>query len=228
MSSETHLGETPTLDEQIEILKTCCDYESPTSQDWEALLPDYATYYEAQRKQIKLQHGPKGANIWTFPIRSHQQLLRVVRLIQDNENPVTRTEMREEVRKLASLGSVSPEQLDDVIDLALRVWLMINFRCEKDIGVGGGRPCVQWVATRTLAEELEGLFERSTTELTLSERRLSRHFTAANLMSICGLKIEWTTSLEDHLRLDSQHKTLWVFCHRRFLVMHAAPRKASR
>lgn len=221
MSGESHLGESPKLEEQREILRVCCDYETTTGQDWVCILPDYVTYYEEQRNQVKLQHGPKGTKLWTFPIWSHMQLVGVVKLLQDHGKSLTRAAMRDKIRNACCLGSLSDGGLDDVIDLALRVWLMINFRSQRHIGVGRGRPCVEWAATKTLAEELSSLFRKSRTELTIAQRRLSRHFTAANLMYVCGLKIEWTTSLEDHLRMDRQHKTVWIFAHRQFLIIKA-------
>jgi hypothetical protein len=37
------------------------------------------------------------------------------------------------------------------------------------------------------------------------------------MVNVCGLQVKWTTSLEDHLGLDREHRTIWVFSHRRFL-----------
>jgi len=34
------------------------------------------------------------------------------------------------------------------------------------------------------------------------------------MVRICGLKVEWTTSLEDHLRLDRRRKAIRVFSYK--------------
>lgn len=121
----------------------------------------------------------------------------------------------------SSLILTDTSVLDSVVYAALRVWLLVNFRLGKDRSLGKNRPCVEWLGNESLKTTLDRIFAPSTTELTLSQRRLSPQFTAANMHSICGLKIEWASTLDDHLYLDREHKILWVFPHRDWLLLKA-------
>lgn len=61
---------------------------------------------------------------------------------------------------------------------------------------------VVWEDAMYLDQLLSNLFFCYHTDLNSRSRRLSPHFTAAEMVKICGLKLKWTESLADHLRLD--------------------------
>jgi hypothetical protein len=64
---------------------------------------------------------------------------------------------------------------------------------------------------------LDRLFPRSRWKITAKESRLNPYFTAANMVRINGLKIEWPTSLQDHLRHDRRRKALQVLPYKCYL-----------
>ena len=61
-------------------------------------------------------------------------------------------------------------------------------------------------------------FPRSTLQISVRDGRIHPFFTIANMVGICGLKIEWTQSLQDHLRLDRRANVLRVFPYKHCLL----------
>jgi hypothetical protein len=112
------------------------------------------------------------------------------------------------LRKCNELDGRQDWSFDRSIDITLRLWLQVNIR-DDDSGLGG--PKVRWDETTTLTEFITSLFPVADWELGAKERRLDPYFTGANMVGVCGLKIAWTNSLEDHLRLERREKVLWVF-----------------
>lgn len=179
---------------------------------------EYFTFYKDETALLLMGEGKHWANRWTFPIQTHGHAVEVVEILQKSVSTPHHDEVRRQVRQKLLLPATSNfEAEDQAINLALRLWLMINFRNPQHIGLGQGRPCIVWRDSCTLSAQVESLFQRSTTELSPSQKRLHPNFKAANLVNICRLKLRWTSSLEDHLRLDREHNTLWVFAFRRFL-----------
>ncbi|KIW30848.1 uncharacterized protein PV07_02541 [Cladophialophora immunda] len=183
---------------------------------------EYFTSYKDETALLLLKGGEYRANRWKFPIHTHRHAIEVVEILQMNASTAHRDEVRKQVRQRLSLPPTSSfEAEDEAIDFTLRLWLMINFRDPQHVGLGQGRPPIVWRNNRTLSAQVESLFAKSTTELSPLQRRLHPNFKAVNLVNICRLKLKWTSSLEDHLRLDRDHNTLWIFPGRRFLKFAA-------
>jgi len=113
------------------------------------------------------------------------------------------------------------EEINCSISLAIRLWLMINIQKPEFDGLRSEATSVQWNDDQPLSEFLRSLFPRARWQTTAQSSRLGPHFTAAFMKRVCGLTIEWTTSLHDHLRLDLQRKALKIFpykCHLQALL----------
>ena len=213
----THICNDPKPQERERIIKTyfglLCGQDGFKASDFD----EYFTFYKDETALLLIGEGQYWANRWTFPIQTHHQAVEVVEILQMNVSTPHHDEVRRQVRQKLSLPETSNfEAEDQAINLALRLWLMINFRDPQHIGLGQGRPCIVWNSCN-LSTQVESLFQSSTTELSPSQTRLHPNFKAVNLVNICRLKLRWTSSLEDHLRLDREHNTLWIFVFRRFL-----------
>lgn len=220
------LFQPPNQQDKRALLCECFDLTAGNICDSEARFDDYIAYYTKQLQLLRFQYGP-GGRIWLLPFKSHAQLLEVLRLIKAHPNR-TRAEARTHLRAQCSWNCNSPDKyLDATIDVCLRIWLMVNFRPANEAGVGGGRPCIEWRDDMPLKQLFRDLFPRSRTDLTLTQRRLKAQFTAACMVNVCGLKVRWTSSLEDHLRLDRQQKVLWVMPHRGYLWQQSEAAKSS-
>ncbi|KAK5089311.1 hypothetical protein LTR70_007108 [Exophiala xenobiotica] len=141
---------------------------------------------------------------------------------------VTLEQARKEVQLRSGLITTDGAILNSVIYAALRVWLLIIFRAREDESLGANRPSMEWPENASLKDTLDQVVAISTTELTLNQRRFSPHFTVANMVSICGLRIEWASTLDDHLYLDRQHKVLRVFPYRDWLLIKVEAASRSK
>ncbi len=107
--------------------------------------------------------------------------------------------------------------IERYIDLALRVWLMVNSR-EKSFDTSHAR---RWGDEETLSVFVCGFFRRCETPQaawTTSTQHLTHPLTAASLERFSGITIQWTSYLAEHLRFDHSARTLKVFANKRWLL----------
>ena len=113
-------------------------------------------------------------------------------------------------------GDIEFLALNRSVNLAIRLWLMINTQELKCKGFRHETDSVQWDDDRMVREFLQSPFPSAKWKVTAQSSRSGPHFTAAFMQDVCGLRIEWTASLHDHLRLEKKAKPLRVFpfkCH---------------
>jgi len=142
-------------------------------------------------------------------------LKRMVTYLSSRKSSFTKSEIRAKLREDDRFDDREDWAFDHSIDITIRLWLQINIRDESFRDSGKGVPDVQWNGLKTLTEFLSALSPVAKWELGAKERRLDPYFTGANMMDICDLKIDWTSSLEDHLRLDRVGRVLWIFPYKR-------------
>jgi len=140
--------------------------------------------------------------------KTYEDIFYIVKILRDNGHSL-RPELRPLLRSRFPLSD--DLSLDRSINLAIRLWLMINTQEPQFGGLRHEATCVQWDDERTLRTFFQNLFPHSRWQITAQSSRLGPHFTAAFMQRVCGLKIKWTTSLYDHLRLDRRHKVLKIF-----------------
>lgn len=214
-------GDGLSIDDEYAILNRCCDWSPAESKQRRREAREYFDLYEDQLRQLDLEYSKTLGETWPYAHKSHRQLLDVIGVIRDLGESTTLIQVRQAIQANSNLIVANSSILDSVIYAALRVWLLVNFRAPENRSLGMNRPCVEWRENTCLKVVLNQVFPKSTTELTLSQRRLSPHFTIANMSSICGLKVKWASTLDDHLYLDRQYKVLRIFPDREWLVLKA-------
>lgn len=117
--------------------------------------------------------------------------------------------------KLTLPSGSSPDQ---AIFLATRLLYMSNVQTTKLRSLTPKTRALPWEEEATLRDVVKGHFPKTDLDIILREGRLYPYFTAVNMYRICNLKIQWTDSLEDYLRLDRRSYTLRVFPHKRCLL----------
>ncbi|KIW23858.1 uncharacterized protein PV07_12026 [Cladophialophora immunda] len=189
----------------------------------------FASYFEFHAKEVReLQFSRfQGANQTAeLAIKTYQDLADVIHVLR--ENPAyTRPDIRAELqKKLSHNGDVA---INRAIDICLRWWLMLNLREDMFKGLGSGRPSFQWDDSTQLRNYVGELFPRSKWQLGRKESRLAPEFTVAYMHNVCKLRIRWTSSLEDHLRLQIRdEKTLWIFPYKACLVAWLHGRNSNK
>ena len=163
---------------------------------------EYFDFYESEL--IALQFG-RFPSVWPDPdlaAESHSDILHIVEELRRD-----RGSARPKIRETLELRfpSANVRSVNRSIDLAIRLWLMVNVR-DPDLECQNPpqTPMLQWNDSTTFDDFLTSLFPMSRWELEAKSSRLHPYFKVANMVRICGLKLAWTKSLEDHLRLDRQ------------------------
>lgn len=178
---------------------------------------DFVAYYAEEPR--KLQTGLTRSD-WPIPTldeKTHRDVLSITTILRNNKD-----QKRPVIRQILNLEQEHENEssTDHLCDLAVRMWLMINV-LDADISlVDDEAPRQPWSQEQSLDDRIKSLFPQSKIKLDLKESRLDPHFTATNLEKICGLRLEWTRCLANHLRLDRRKKVLWVFPYKSFLQGH--------
>ncbi|KAL8702650.1 MAG: hypothetical protein Q9201_004175 [Fulgogasparrea decipioides] len=181
-------------------------------------LQKYFVYYH---EELGLLHKGISEESWQskgLAVKTYEDIFHVVSLLRDNGHS-RRPQLRQ--RLAVRFRSSDDPGLNRSINLAIRLWLMVNIQEPEFGGLRHQTTSVQWDDESTLLAFVQSLFPPSQWPVTAQSSRLGPHFTAAFMQDVCGLSIEWTTSLHDHLRLDRLRKALKIFpykCHLQALI----------
>ncbi|KAI4094400.1 MAG: hypothetical protein L6R37_007250 [Teloschistes peruensis] len=215
-STQTGLAYRPEL--RIQIAQA---FFGPTVPQQERIyaLKQYFVYFSDEVKSLRTGISKESWQTKDLAIKDCEDLFHVVNVLRTNQEH-RRPGIRQ--RLLSRFGTSNDLAINRSLNLALRSWLMINVQEPTFAGLRHGVTSVEWDDERTLPAFIESLFPPSRwPEISPQSTRLGPHFTAAFMQRVCGLSIEWTTSLHDHLRLDSLRKALKVFpykCHLQALI----------
>jgi hypothetical protein len=185
----------------------------------------FETFFKYYDDEVKwLQAGRAVVNDQTVGIvmNTHDDVIVVVQALRDGFRR-KRSQIRTNIRQHFKKGE--EEGLNRSIDIAARLWSMVNIK--ESIFNHSTIPPHPWNDDSTLESFFANLFPQSRIKLNARESRVSPHFTVAFMVDVCGLEIQWTTSLEDHLRLERQSKTLWLFPFKRVLAAYIAEPDSS-
>ncbi|KAI4241565.1 MAG: hypothetical protein L6R40_004545 [Gallowayella cf. fulva] len=174
-------------------------------------LESYFIYYTDEVRLLRKGLSEGSWQTHSLAVKTVEDVFHVVDVLRNNSDLP-----RPKLRQILSLrfASVDDFGLNSSINLAIRLWLMINTQEPQFEGLRHEATAIQWNDESTLRSFLHSLFPRAKWQLTAQSSRLSPHFTAVFMQRICGLRIEWTTSLHDHLRLDRRRKALKVFSYK--------------
>lgn len=182
-----------------------------------AFLEGFFNYYESELSTLSLGKWSRTTQSPGIAISTHADLLFVVQSIQAGGSS-TKTEIRKRLKH--RFLNADDSALDRSIDLSMRLWLMINIR-ENRLRLQTPRtPVIVWRDDWTFRHLLDHTFPTPRWELGAKDSRLHPAFTASFMVEVCGLKLEWTDCLADHLRLDRREKVLQVYPHKAFLQYH--------
>ena len=177
----------------------------------------YFRYYDSEIDMLQFGSSPLSRQSADLAAKTHGDILFIARTLQKSEAK-TRPTVRHSIQ--ARFQDATDIALNRSIDLTIRLWLSVNVREVAFRTLSPQTPALGWDDASTLQDFLLGLFPRAQWHLLARDGRLHPYFTVANMIKICGLRLEWTDSLEDHLRLDRRHKILRVFRHKCCLTAH--------
>ena len=214
ISAPISLADNPDSQERIAkaIFGHTCNFEQYRG------LEKYLAYYVEELDLLRRGISVDSWQTKYLAVKTFEDVFHVIDLLRGNG-----ASQRPAIRQLLLLRFPSENEvaLNRSINLSIRLWLMVNTQEPKFEGLRHEANSVQWDDCSNLREFLQSLFPPAKWQVTAQSSRLGPHFTAAFMQDVCGLNIEWTTSLHDHLRLDRRRKALKIFpykCHLQALI----------
>lgn len=116
--------------------------------------------------------------------------------------PVLREELGEKYFSYQADKDLNPSS-----DLVLRLWLTMNINAGVVTSIGKS---AAWNEESNLADFIATYFPPPGFEM-IENIAIGSDLTAVNLEKTCGIRISPTSTLEDHLLFDRQHRTLKVY-----------------
>ena len=174
----------------------------------------YFGYYTQELELLYTGFSSETSQANNLTAAKFEDLFYIVKILQENNGS-----RKDAIRSMleARFTNSNKLNLDRSINLAIRLWLMINAQEPEFAGIRLGVTYVQWADESTLESFVRDLFPSSKYPVTAQSSRLGPYFTVAFMQNVCGLTVEWTTGLHDHLMLDRRRRVLKVFPHKGFL-----------
>jgi hypothetical protein len=125
------------------------------------------------------------------------------------------TESKDALR--TSLNHAHPEKfqndqgLTNSIELAARLWLMINYRSSTSTNFISLQTSIPWPETESLSNAFHNRFNTSAPQYCTTKIRFPKLLNGRDLERIGGIRIIWTDNLLDHLAINDNAVSL--FCH---------------
>jgi hypothetical protein len=180
-----------------------------------AIFKSYFQYYARALAMLNYRTLASTSTDSQLLIQNHIELIGIVEAIRSNG-----AEKGEFCRNLAAQYSGDESGASRTVDLVLRLWLMINVREPEAALQAPQTPIRRWQPAQTLPKFLSLVFETSRWKVEAKDSRLHPSFTAAFMVNVCGLRLEWTDCLADHLKLDRRVNALRVYSYKNILQAH--------
>ena len=101
-------------------------------------------------------------------------------------------------------------KLSNSIELAVRLWLMIDIRNVEPGAYQTVHTPWPWPDTSSLIDVVQ-ILRRHASPATLATQQFPQLFNAFDMKRMGGFEIRWTDNLSDHLCLDQ--KVIWLYYH---------------
>ena len=194
------------------------------SEDSESSLARYDLYFQFYCKEMKaLSLGPnKNTHILTrIAAKTHHDIRLIVERLKQKRDLNLEATITE-IKALFPSYKTDDDAIRSSIDLAMRVWLILNIRDRSTpVHVGNMRK-LRWEKGQEIQETLKNFVDRQIPSmahvLPEQEDYWDGRSTAYDINHLYKISIVWTHCLADHLRLDFEARTLYIFPHKACLV----------
>jgi hypothetical protein len=169
----------------------------------------YFQYYDRTCKSLSL--GLSNRELHSLSITTHEDLLEMVDVVWDlsTETPnFDRSQVRAALMKLPCHAGQPPIKINNSINLLLRLWLTMRIQ-EADFSPAA--KTIQWDDISKIQDFIARIFSEPQGYSIGQEVALESNFTAVNLDRMCGVRVEWTCQLEEHLSFDAENRTVSVY-----------------
>jgi hypothetical protein len=178
---------------------------------------EYLRYVEDELYAVRARIHAGNIKEASAALGKFDDLSAVMQVLQDHSS-MPLCELRQHLRHHFQIKSTDKISLDPAICLAARLLYMLNVQPLELQDTTSGTRALLWNDELSLCTFVACQFPSAKSHISPREGRLDPYFTAANLSRICKVRIEWTDSLEDHLRLERRTNSLRIFPHKRYLL----------
>lgn len=197
-----------TSPDKSEIARQIWEFSHTASPTDEAAIAS-AFFGHLQDEISKIQHHQQLFAFCTF-----ENVIFILGVLQSMSTH-TLKEVIEELQK--GFCAVDEESIRRTVELCIRLHLTININ-SRDISVGTlfhRERALDWHHGQSIVGLLDTTFAAD--HATQKSLMLDGAFNMDFLVNGCGLRMEWTRYLTDHLRLDPQKRVLLVYRHKVYL-----------
>jgi hypothetical protein len=192
----------------------------------EIALGDYTSYFHFYQRTCEALYLGVYTEAQALVVDSHDHILTIVQVVWDlidGSHRCTRPILREKLLQHQVFNQPKhdkAEALNNSINLALRLWLTLNFQRSS---FSPATAIISWDDQSTVQEQVACQFQGPRLKPLSGSREvriLNNDLTAVNLSRLGGISIDWTDSLKDHLKFDRVSKRLLVYGLKRCLYDH--------
>jgi hypothetical protein len=212
MAGLAPITQNPTIETKKFVIETIFESRSNTTRN--GLFDRYFKYYVEELEMVQFRGITQMAPVTPLAVKTHADILVVIREIQTS-CLLPKCKLRDKLR--VHFPEAEDPELNASIDLALRLWLMLNIRDPRLKLQAPRTPILAWGETLPLRDFIDHTFPRSKCQIGVRDSRLHPSFTAAFMVEVCDLHLEWTDCLADHLRLDRRKRALRVYSYKECL-----------
>jgi hypothetical protein len=210
------LSEAPTDDDKQAILEHCFSLDAANthgSRDWR-----FASYFHHYARELgKFRPSKYGKVVHESRyIQTHGDLIKCFDEVRKDHNS-NKEQVIERLR--TQYPNADDLELEHYIELSLRIGLLVNVRSNQQAKLDSLKSFpIYWDAKSPLKQLIGHQFPRSRWKLNANESRLHPRFTVAFMVKVCGLTVDWADCLANHLYLNRQTNTLYIFPHKACLA----------
>ncbi len=175
----------------------------------EAAEPYFDHLYADEQLRLKLGSSNKTQQARKLALKRHEDVVELAGILEKNKDQHL-SEIIADLKSTDRYKFFSDEQIKHSIDLAVRLAFLVNARHDGSQSSDPHAPPLQWNEKQTLREFMGENFPPSAWAPQGKENlaRLNPLFTASYMVEVCGLSLEYTASLHDHLRMRHVDKRI--------------------
>lgn len=141
--------------------------------------------------------------------QTHADIIDIVHHLCNNVDS-SLSELCDSLRSVHNKFSNDAVKLSNSIELAVRLWLMIDVQNVKPGAYQTLHTAWPWPDTSSLIDVVQSLRLRAPPGV-VATRQFPEVFNAFDMNRMGGFEIRWTDNLSDHLCLDK--KVIWLYYH---------------
>jgi hypothetical protein len=207
MAKRTKLAEDPSKGLRTEIVCHFWRKQKDTVN-----IQAYNTYFEYYNTTCRaLLLGVACTELESLSITTHEDLLDMIdalwKLSETTPN-FDRPQLRAELLKIPTHIDQPLAKVNNSINFLFRLWLTVRIQ-EPDFSPAARS--FQWDDSSMIKNFLMRNFPEPRSNRLESEILLESDFTAVNLFRMCGIRVNWTNQLEDHLLYDVETRTVSIY-----------------